>query len=69
MTPAQMVSEAQLLLPKPRRNRDRFLVPIALYGECAQLLIPEDMTEAEARKIANVVLAYAKVTPFNGKRS
>jgi hypothetical protein len=56
------------LLPKPRRFRNRFLVPVPLYGDNAQLLLPEDMTEAEARKIAAVVLAYARITPFNARR-
>ena len=60
--------EGQLMLPKPRRSRERFVVPVPLYGDNAQLLLPKDMTEAEALKIANVVLAYAKITPFNGKR-
>lgn len=55
------------LLPKPARRRDRFLVPVALYGTSAQLLIPDDMTFMEAQKIAAVVLAYAGVTAFNAK--
>lgn len=58
-----------LTLPKPKRTRRRFLIPVALYGDNAQLLLPEDMTEAEARKIANVVLAYGKITPFNSVRA
>jgi hypothetical protein len=60
------VSE-RLLLPKPSRYRDRFLVPVPLYGDNARLLLPVDMTEAEARKLANVILAYGKLTPFNAK--
>jgi hypothetical protein len=48
--------------------RDRFIVPVPLYGDNAQLLLPRDMTEAEARKIANVVLAYGKITPFSASR-
>ena len=57
------------LLPKPRYYRDRFLVPVPLYGDAARLLLPCDMTEVEARKIANVVLAFAGVTAFNAKAS
>lgn len=52
------------LLPKPARYRERFLVPVPLYGDNAQLLLPCDMTEAEARKLSNVILAYAGITPF-----
>lgn len=55
------------LLPKPARNRDRFLVPVPLYGDGAQLLLPNDMTEAEAQKIARVVLAFAQITCRNAK--
>lgn len=55
------------MLPKPARHRERFIVPIPLYGDAAQLLIPRDMTDAEARKIANVVLAYAAITSRNAK--
>lgn len=57
------------LLPAPRYGRNRFVIPIPLYGECARVLIPYDMTEAEARKIANVVLAYAKITPHLSRRA
>lgn len=74
MTPVQscigygevMMTEIRLL-PKPPRDRDRFLVPVPLYGDNAQLLLPVDMTEAEARKIANVVLAFGKITPHNAR--
>lgn len=52
-------------LPKPRRNRDRFTLPIPLYGDSAILILPKDMTEQEAQKITRVVLAYAKITPHN----
>ena len=55
------------LLPKPARDRERIVIPIPLYGECARLQIPRDMTDAEARKIANVVLAYAGVTSHNAR--
>lgn len=60
------MTEAIALLPKPKNYRNRFVVPVPLYGDCAQLLLPCDMTEAEARKLANVILAYGKLTPFNG---
>ncbi len=63
------MTEQVQLLPKPPRERERFLVPIALYGTRAHLLLPRDMTEAEARKIANVVLAFGKITPFNSPRA
>lgn len=53
------------LLPAPARDRDRFLVPVPLYGSSAQLLLPRDMTQAEARKLANVILAYGDLTAFN----
>ncbi len=58
-----------LLLPKPLKRRGAQVVPIPLYGMNAQLFFPEDMTEAEARKIANVVLAYGKITPFHSRRA
>jgi hypothetical protein len=58
-----------LMLPKPRRREGAPVVPVPLYGIDAQLFFPEDMTEAEARKIANVVLAYGKLTPFNARRA
>ena len=60
------------MLPKPRRaveGRRRFTLPIALYGTEAVLCLPENMTEAEARKIASVVLAYGKITPFMDNRA
>ena len=60
-----MSKKTQLLLPKPQNARDRFVVPVPLYGDAARLCLPVDMTEAEARKIARVVLAYAKVTARN----
>jgi hypothetical protein len=53
------------LLPAPKRHRERFLAPIALYGSEAWLLLPADMTEAEANKIAAVVKAYSTITPYN----
>ena len=56
-------------LPKPRRDRKRFLVPVPLYGAPALLRLPENMTEAEARKIADVVIAYGKITPFMDRRA
>jgi hypothetical protein len=62
-----MVMGEPLLLPRPRRERERFLVPVPIYGDAAQLLLPKDMTEQEARKIANVVLALGKITPFNAR--
>ena len=62
-----MTEREPLMLPKPRQGRERLSVPVALYGELAQLHLPCDMTEAEARKIANVVLAYGKLTPFNSR--
>lgn len=57
--------DSQMLLPPPRYRRPRFLVPVPLYGDNAQLLLPRDMTDAEARKIARIVLAYAGVTTTN----
>lgn len=56
-----------LLLPKPK-HRPRFLVPVALYGGPAQLMLPEDMTHQEAVKLAAVIMAYAAITPFNAGR-
>lgn len=53
------------LLPKPPRHRDTFHVPVPMYGHSTRLLLPCDMTLAEAEKIARVVLAYAGVTAFN----
>ena len=55
------------LLPSPPRDRECFVVPIPLYGNAARLHLPRDMTDAEARKIAAVVLAYAGVTTRNVK--
>lgn len=63
----KLEGEGVAMLPKPSRYRSRFLVPVPLYGDAAQLLLPNDMTEAEARKIANVVLAFAKITAFNAR--
>lgn len=60
---------AALRLPKPQRDRPTFIVPVPLYGHPARLQLPCDMTEAEARKIANVVLAYGKITPFMSRRT
>ena len=58
-----------LMLPSPARYRPSFVVPVPMYGGEARLQLHRDMTEAEARKLANVVLAYAKATPFNAPRS
>lgn len=49
-------------LPKPPHGREQFVIPVPLYGAAAHLQLPCDMTEAEAQKIANVVLAFAHVT-------
>ncbi len=50
-----------LALPKPVR-RSMILPPVPLYGCMARLQIPCDMTEQEARKLANFLIAYAAVT-------
>lgn len=55
-------------LPRPARHRPTFVVPVGMYGGVARLQLHSDMTEAEARKLANVVLAYGKLTPFNAAR-
>ena len=61
-------ARARELLPKPPRYRNNIIVPVSLRCGIAQLNIPRDMTEAEARKIAAVVIAYAKnVTTWNVK--
>ena len=63
----QSIPDAALLPAPRRRSRNTFLVPIALYGGAARLQLPHDLSEAEARKIAAVVLAYARITPFNSR--
>lgn len=54
-----------LALPKPPRDRERFILPVPMYGGEARLQLHRDMTEAEARKLANVILAYADLTTRN----
>ena len=57
-----------LLLPAPRRCRERFAFPVPLYGDDAVLYLPRDMTAAEAAKIARAVIAMGACTSYHPSR-
>lgn len=60
-----MVGDTKLL-PRPPRDRAKFCLRVSVYRGLVTMFLPCDMTEAEAKKLARVILAYGRnVTTWN----